>query len=67
MTVEVERQLAGLHDHLIRDLQTAVDALTRATVQAARHDYPKAQALAETAASLSEGSARAAGLMALIG
>ena len=66
MSANVDRQLAGLHDALIRDLQAAVEALTRATVQAARQDYPSAREFARTAADLSADGARTAGLMALL-
>lgn len=62
----VDRQLSGLRDATIRELQEAVELLTRATVQATQQNYPGVCALAREAAALSERSARSAGIMSLL-
>lgn len=63
---KVDRQLSGLRDATIRELQVAVELLTRATIQATQQNYPGVTALAREAAALSERSARSAGIMSLL-
>ncbi len=65
-SASVEEQVRRLRNGMIRELQLAVELLTRATDHAERDDISRVRQLARAASAISRSSARTASVIELL-